>query len=97
MKAQRVVFLAEPRGGVSILLDNFADGRIVYANDGVIAGITRCLLRDHAITDGMMVPASDQRGAGRRAKRGRVELRITEPHACNSIKYWGRDNSAEGA
>ena len=79
--------LAEPRRGIAIVPEDFADGGVVRPDDGIIARIAGGHFADHAEAHRMMVAAGDQRGARGRAKRGGVELRCSAspPVAMRSI------------
>src|SRR5260370_7736219 len=56
----RVVILAEPRRGVTVILEDRADAGVLQADDRVIARVTGGELADHAETDGLMVTPVDQ-------------------------------------
>ena len=89
--------LAEPRRGVAILLQDFADGRVLRPDDGVVAWIAGGLLGDHAEAHGVMVAAGDQRRPRGRAQRGGVELRVAQPRLRDPVQRRRRDDAAEGA
>src|SRR4029450_14086109 len=59
--AWRVVILAEPGRRVSILFEDFADGRVLPPNDGVISWIAGGLLSNHTKSHGVMVASGEQR------------------------------------
>ncbi|MNW13621.1 hypothetical protein D3C71_2116220 [compost metagenome] len=67
--------LSEPGRGVAVLLQYFADRRVLDADDRVIARITGRLFRDDAEACRVMIAAGDKRGTRRRAERGGMELR----------------------
>jgi len=73
-----VVVLAEPRRVPPALPEDLGDGRRVLAHHAVVAGIAGGQLHDVPGVDRVVVPAGEQRGAGRRADRGRVELRVPQ-------------------
>src|SRR4029077_13939899 len=75
---RRVMVLAEPGRGIAVLLEDLADGRFVLGNDAVVARIAGGLLGDHTKTRRVMVAPGNERGARWRAKRGRVELCVTQ-------------------
>src|SRR5882762_11028443 len=60
----RIVVLAEPRRGVTVALEDRADGSAVLFNDGIITRVARRLLGDHSKTRRVVVAASDQGRAG---------------------------------
>ena len=73
-----VVFLAKPRRGITVLLEDFADGGVLRLDDGIIARIAGGQFADDAEADRMMVAARDERRTRGRTKRGGMELRITQ-------------------
>ncbi len=73
LEGRRVVVLAEPRGGVAVVQQDAADGRLVLGDDAVVAGEAGGLLGDHAEAGRVMVAAGNKRGARRRAQRGGVD------------------------
>ena len=91
------MILAKPRGGIAVVEQHPADGRLVLGNDAVVAGEPRRLLRDHAKPDRMMVPAGDQRGASRGAERRRMDVVVTQSVPGNAIHRGRRDNATKGA
>ena len=95
--AWRVVILAEPGSRVSILLEDFADGRVLPPNDGVISWIAGGLLSKHTESRAVMVAAGEQCRPRGRAERGGVELRISKPRLCNPVERRRWDDTAEGA
>ena len=93
----RVVVLAEPGGGVAILLQDFADGGVVDADDGVVARIAGGLFGDDPEADGVMVsPGNDRRPRGR-AEGGRMELRVAQSHFRDAVHGGRRNDAAERA
>ena len=69
----------------------------VLADDAVVAGEARRLLRDHAEADRVVVAPGDQRRARRRAQRRRMELRVAQPRVGDAVERRRRDHAAEGA
>src|SRR5215467_13092710 len=55
----RVVVLPEPRGRVTVLFQDFTDGRVVDPDNGIVAGITSGLFRDNAEPDRMVIASGD--------------------------------------
>ena len=94
---RRVVVLAEPRGRVAVLLQDFADGAVVDADVAIVAGEAGRLFGDDAEADGVVVAAGDDRGPRRRAERGRMELGVLQPHLRDAVHRRRRDDAAEGA
>ncbi|SPF33793.1 hypothetical protein SBDP1_1160025 [Syntrophobacter sp. SbD1] len=78
LEARRVVVFAEPRGGIAVVSENRADGRILRSDVRVIARETGGQLRDHAEAHRVVVAPGDQRGARGRTQRGGVELCIAQ-------------------
>ena len=72
----RVVVLAEPRRGIAVVFEDPADGRVILADDRVIARESGRQLGDDAEAPGVMIASGDQRRPRRRAQRGRIELRV---------------------
>ena len=62
---QRVVVLAEPRCGVTMLAQDARDRDILGTDVGVISRKSRRYLGDYAKAHRMVVAAGDQRRAGR--------------------------------
>ena len=75
----RVVVLAEPRGRVSVLLQNGADGAVRFQNDRVVARIARGDFAHDPEAGDVVIAARDQGRPRRRAQRGRVEVRVAQP------------------
>ncbi len=94
---RRVVILAEPRGGVAVVLEHAPDGGLVFGDDAVVTGEARGLLGDHAEAHRVMVPPGDERRARRRAKRGGVNVIVAQPGLRHAIHRGRRDDAAEGA
>src|SRR5260370_39887130 len=59
LKARSVVVLAEPRGGKTVLLEDFPDGGVLRPDDGIIAGGTSSQLTDYAEAEREMVKAGN--------------------------------------
>src|SRR5206468_4911670 len=92
-----VMVLAKPRGGITVLLQDFADRGAILTDDGIIAWEAGGHLTDDAVTDRVMVAAGDQGRTRRGAKRGGVELRVTQACLRDPIHGWGRDHATKGA
>ena len=97
LEARRVVVLAEPRRGIAVTLQDRTDGRILGADERVIARIARRELRDHTEAHRMVVAAGDERRARRRAERGGIELRVTESRLGDPVQGRRRDDATERA
>jgi hypothetical protein len=82
------VVLAEPGGRVAIVGEDAPDGRVLGPDDRVVAGEAGGELADLAEADSMVVAAGDQRGARRRAQRGRVELRVAQAVLGDAVERW---------
>ena len=93
----RVVVLAEPRRGIAVLLQDFANGGVVDANNGVVARIARGLLGNDPETNGVMVTPGNDRRPRRRTERGGMELRIAQSHLRYAVHGGGRNDAAERA
>ena len=91
------MFLAEPRRGITILLQDFTDGGVLQPDDGIVARIAGGQLADHTGADGMMVTTRDQSRPRRRAKRGGVELGVTQSRLGDAIHRGRRNDAAERA
>jgi hypothetical protein len=81
-----VVVLAEPGCAVAILKQDAADRGVVPTDHAVVAGETGRLLGDDAETDGMVVAPGDERCAGRRTKRSRVEVGVAQPVGGDAVQ-----------
>jgi hypothetical protein len=66
-------------------------------DERVVARITRGHFGDIATRDRMVIAPSDQRGSGRRAKRGRVIHVVAEAAVCDPLEIWGWDWATKGA
>ena len=92
-----VMVLAEPGRGKAVLLQNFADRGVVYANDEIVTGITGCLLGNDSEARRMMVAPGDQRRPRRRAERCRMKLRVAQARFRNAVQGRRRDDAAKCA
>ena len=92
-----VVVLAEPGRRVAILLQDFADRRVLPPDDRVIPRIAGRLLSEYTESHAVVVAPGQQRGARGRAERGRVEVRIAQPRLRDPVERRRRDHTAEGA
>src|SRR5450432_2673889 len=90
-----VVVLPKPGGRITIILENIANGGVLYSDDRVVAGKAGGEFADYARPDRVMVAAGNQRRARGRAKRGGMELRVTQPGLCHAIHSGRRDDAAE--
>ncbi len=70
LEGWRVVILAEPGGGVAIVLQDAADGCRVFGKDAVVTRIAGGHFRDHAEAHSVVVAPRDKGGPCRRAQRG---------------------------
>ena len=91
------MFLAEPRRGIAVLLEDFSDGGLVRLDDGIIARIAGGQLADHAEADRVMIAPGDERGARRRTERSRMKLRVAQSRLGDAIHRRRRDDAAERA
>ena len=91
------MFLAEPRGRVTVLLQNGANGAVRFQNDRVVARIPRGKLPHDAKAGDVVIATRDQGRARRRAERRGVEIRVTQPVLRDAIQRRGRDDAAERA
>ena len=89
--------LAEPRGGVAVVEQDATDGGLVLGDDAVVAGEAGGLLGDHAEAGRVVVAAGDERGAGRRAERGGVNVVVAQAVLRDAVHGRRRDDAAEGA
>src|SRR5271165_2247948 len=60
LKAWRVVILAKPRGGVTVVSQDSADSGAVRPYDGIIARITSGQLADHTKSHRVMIAPRDE-------------------------------------
>ncbi len=91
-----VVILAEPRGRVTVLLQDFADGAVLLPDNRVVARESSRDFAHHTEASHVVVAAGDQRSARGRAQRGGVEIGVTQSVFCDSIHCGGRYDAAEG-
>jgi len=75
----RVVPLAECRGAVVVAPQNLCDGCRFLRPLTIVAGKAGRELRNATRMHGVMVATREQRRAGRRAKRGRMEAVVAQP------------------
>ena len=94
---RRVVVLAKPRCGIAVVEQDAADRRLVPVDDAVVAGEAGRLLGDHAEAGRVMVAARDQRGACRRAQRGREDPVVAQARVSDAVHGRRRNDAAEGA
>src|SRR5208282_93224 len=71
LKAGGVMFFAKPRGGVTVVPQDRADGSVLRPDDGVIARITSGQLADYPKTHRVMIAPRDESCPRGRAERGR--------------------------
>ncbi len=96
-EGRRVVVLAEPRGVVAVVEQDPPDGRLVLGDDAVVAGKPGGLLGDHAKAGRVVVPPGDQRRAGRRTERCRMDVGVAQAFGGQLVHRRRRDDAAEGA
>ena len=96
LEGRRVVILAEPRGGIAIVLQDAADGGLVLADDRVVAGEARRLLGDHAEARRVVVASGDQGRTGGRAQRRRVHVGVAQPRRRHAVKCRRGNDATEG-
>ena len=92
-----VVVFAEPRGVPAFLTEHFREAGGVFADEGVVPGIACAAFHDDAGVDGVMVAPHQQRGAGRRAESGGVEVGVFEAVLGEALKRGHVDGASEGA
>src|SRR6478736_658935 len=91
----RVVVLAEPRGGITVLLQDLANAGILQADDRLVARVTSREFADHTGADGVMVATRYQRRPGGRAEGRRVELDVAQSRLSDAVQCERRDDAAE--
>src|SRR5206468_7663437 len=96
-EGRHVVVLAEPRSRVPVLLEDAADGGLVFRDDAVVARETGGLLRNHAEAGRVMIAPGDQCGARWRTKRGGMDVIVAQTRLGDAIHRWRRDHAAERA
>ena len=97
LELRRVVVLAEPRGGIAVVLEDAADGGLVLGDDAVVAGKTGGLLGHHAETGRVMIAPGDQRRPRGRAQRRGMEVGVAQARLGDAVERRGRNDAAEGA
>src|SRR5208282_611353 len=97
LKAWRIVILAKPRGGVTVVSQDRADSGVVRPYDGIIARITGGQLADHAKSHRVMIAPCDESGARGRAQGRRVELRVAQSRLGDTIQRRRGYDAAERA
>ena len=95
LPGRHIVVLAEPGGGVAVLLEGQRSMRGLGPCDGVVAGIAGRGFGHRAETDPMMVPAGEQRGPCRRAERRVVHLGVAQAGSCELVQGRRRHDAAE--
>src|ERR1700719_2601064 len=76
--SRSIVIFPEPGGTVSVLQQDLTDSGSILRDDAVVAGESGRHLRNHAEADRVVVAAGDEGGAGRRAQRRRMEIRVAQ-------------------
>ena len=94
---RRVVVFAEPRGPVTVLLQDRADGAVGFQNDRVVARKAGADFVHDAEARDVVIATRDQRRPRRRAQRGRVEVGVAQPGLRDAIQSRTGDDAAEGA
>ena len=97
LERRHVVVLAEPRSAVAIVDQHAADGRLVLADDAVVAGEAGRLFGDDTEAGRVVVTPGDQRSARRRAQRGREDAVVAQAFTGDAVHRRCRDDAAEGA
>ncbi len=87
--------LAEPAGDVAVLLQNARQRGAAAGPRRGIAGERARVLGDGTEAHPVMVTASQQSRAGRRAERGHMEAVVRQPHVPHPRHGRGRDRAAE--
>ena len=95
LPGRHIVVLAEPRGRITILLQNRRAMRGLWPRDEIVAGIPGRRFRHRAEADAVMIAAGEQRGPGRRAERRIVHLRVAEARLRQLVQGWRRHEAAE--
>ena len=94
---RHVVILAVPRGVVSVLPQDLADGDRVARDDAVVAGVTGRLVDDDAGCHRMVVAAGEECGPRRRAERRGVEAGVAQTRVRDAVQCRRGDHAAKGA
>ena len=89
--------LAEPRCGITVVLEDPADRRAILADDRVVAWKARRQLGDDAKAHRVVVASGDQRRPRGRAQGGGVEFRVAQPRLGDAVQRRGRYDAAKGA
>ncbi len=93
---RHVVVLAEPGGGVAVLLQRHRHMRALRPRDGVVAGVADGTFGNVAEADGVMVAAGQQRRPGRRTQRGVVHLGVAQTALGQLVEGRRGNDAAEG-
>src|ERR1700720_2682267 len=93
--SRSIMVLAKPRGGVTVLLQDLADGGAILCDNRIITWIACGLFRDHTKARGVVIAAGNQRRARGRTERSGVELRVTQSRFCNPVHGRRWDHAAE--
>src|SRR5271157_6183488 len=96
-ESRGVVILAEPGGGIPVLLQDFANRALALLNDRVISRETCSNLGDDAKTHRVMVASGDERGARWGTEGRRMKLRVAQAALCDAVQRGCRDHAAERA
>ena len=91
-----IVVLAEPSRRIARGLQRRGNRRGLPRDDGVVAWKTGGGFGNSGKAHGMVIAASQQRGAGWRTERRGVELRVAQPSLRHAIQRGCWDNTAEG-
>src|SRR6266516_1100486 len=91
------MLLAEPRRGIAVLLQDFADGGVLRTYDGIVARIAGRQFADHTRAHRMMVAPRDKRRTRGRTERGGMELRVAQTRFGDALHRGRRDDATEGA
>ncbi len=94
---RRVMIFTEPRGRVSVVLQDRADSTLLNGDDRVVTGEAGRNFAHHAEARRVMVAAGDERRTGRRTERGRVEVRVAQPVLCDAVQSRRRNHAAKRA
>ncbi|MNZ94950.1 hypothetical protein D3C78_1140720 [compost metagenome] len=87
--------LADLRGGVAVLPEDFGDGAGAPRQDAGVAVVADAQFRDHAEVGLVLVAPGEQRGAGRRAQRAGVEAIETHAVGGQPVQAWRSHPAAE--
>jgi hypothetical protein len=93
----RIVIFAEPACGKAVVFEDLADGRLVFGDDAVVAGVACGNLRDYTKADRVVIASGNQGSPRGRAKGRRVEVRISQAGFGNAIHIRRGDQPAECA